>query len=60
MRLPTHHRDMEHRIFHHRTPTSREHDEGQEYQTTEQGVEKKHRNDCIVLEGLFLKHIIKS
>jgi hypothetical protein len=60
MALPTHHRYLENASFHHRTSTSRKHNERQEYQTTEQGVEKKHRDNGIVFEGLFLEHIIES
>ena len=40
--------------------SSRKYNERQEYQAAKQGVEKKHRNDGIVLQGLLLEHIIES
>jgi hypothetical protein len=46
--------------LHQRTPESRKHDKRQKYQTTKQCVEKKHRNDGIVLQRLFLEDIVKA
>ena len=60
MRLPPYLRYMEHRAFHQRTIESRKNNERQEYQATEQSVQKKNRYNGIVFQGLLLEHIIKA